>query len=564
MLGSGCPMACFSLSVCSHVCLSCAGLRSQSIPPSLVSLPCSRSYVNSPSTTGALSLDSHISQCRFGTMLPLEKAFANPRSSPAPPELPMLGSAAEDQQEDSRSGLGEVPANLESSRLHFRNFIYQEAAGPHQALDQLYELCRQWLRPEAHSKEQMLELLVLEQFLSALPDKVRSSVVAQQPENCQKAASLVKDLADALEEPDGSVKTGEDVEPSETQAAPNISCPAPDPVLLEQGCAGDKKPEQPKPAKAEPKKLTFPEMPLYLGEWGHLDPAEENLKTFRKLLLWGYQLAQPDDTCRLETEELRLVEAEPPEGSFSGDRRWQESKESMCETLMERITREILVCPLTGAAPEEEEQPQKVLEPQEREPSPVPRAQRQSVIREPAQDRGTAGESPTVPVAPAAPRQGLGRKRPHSKDVGGQGPEPVSSMSHPQQRHVKEPAASGLGAGSLGAGCSAADEPGLSRGKPYACSECGETFAWISHFIDHLRSHSGRKLYACQGCWKTFHFSLALAEHQKTHEKEKGYALGWALGPHPAACGAHAGGRLRGLPGCVAGDIFPVQPEAQR
>ena len=34
-------------------------------------------------------------------------------------------------------------------------------------------------------------------------------------------------------------------------------------------------------------KLTFPEMPLYLGEWGHLDPAEENLKTFRKLLLWG-------------------------------------------------------------------------------------------------------------------------------------------------------------------------------------------------------------------------------------------------------------------------------------
>lgn len=34
-------------------------------------------------------------------------------------------------------------------------------------------------------------------------------------------------------------------------------------------------------------KLTFPEVPLYLGEWGHLDPAEENLKTFRKLLLWG-------------------------------------------------------------------------------------------------------------------------------------------------------------------------------------------------------------------------------------------------------------------------------------
>lgn len=44
-------------------------------------------------------------------------------------------------------------------------------------------------------------------------------------------------------------------------------------------------------------KLTFPEVPLYLGEWGHLDPAEENLKAFRKLLLWGkscpHGLTQP-------------------------------------------------------------------------------------------------------------------------------------------------------------------------------------------------------------------------------------------------------------------------------
>lgn len=24
-----------------------------------------------------------------------------------------------------------------------------------------------------------------------------------------------------------------------------------------------------------------------MEEWGHLDPAEENLKSYRKLLLWG-------------------------------------------------------------------------------------------------------------------------------------------------------------------------------------------------------------------------------------------------------------------------------------
>ncbi|XP_032180599.1 zinc finger and SCAN domain-containing protein 18 isoform X1 [Mustela erminea] len=537
--------------------------------PAILSVLCSCSYVNSPSITPGLSLARHISQCGFEKMLPLEKAFATPRSSLIPPELPLLGSAAEDQEEDPKTVLGR---DLEFSRQHFRNFIYQEAAGPHQAVTELFELCRQWLQPEVHSKEQMLELLVLEQFLSVLPDNVRPLVVAQCPESCKKAASLVKDLTKALEEPGRPARASEDLEPSETQASPDNSCPSPDPVLLEQGKIGNKKTEEAKPAKVEPKKLTFPEVPLYLGEWGHLDPAEENLKTFRKLLLWGFQLAQPDDTCRLETEELRLVETEPPEGSFSGGRRWQEGRENMCETLMERITREILVCPLTGAAPEEEQQLQKALDPQEGEPSPITKAHRRSVIREPAQDRGTARESPAVPVMPATTRQGLGRKRPCPKDVGGQGPECVSRVSSHLPCHVREPGAASHSTGSLArpdqdgspAVCPAAEEPGLSRGKPYACSECGETFAWISHFIDHLRSHSGRKLYACPGCWKTFHFSLALAEHQKTHEKEKLYALGRALGPHPAACGAHDSGRLSGRMGFVAGDVFPVHSEAQR
>ena len=88
----------------------------------------------------------------------------------------------------------------ETFRLRFRQFRYQEAAGPQEALRELQELCRQWLRPEAHSKEQMLELLVLEQFLGVLPPDTRVWVESHCPESGEEAVALVEDLAQMFQE----------------------------------------------------------------------------------------------------------------------------------------------------------------------------------------------------------------------------------------------------------------------------------------------------------------------------------------------------------------------------
>lgn len=85
-------------------------------------------------------------------------------------------------------------AHPEAARLRFRHFRYEEASSPHQALAQLRELCCQWLRPESSSKEQMLELLVLEQF-----PEIQAWVGAQCPRSGKEAAVLVEDLTQLLD-----------------------------------------------------------------------------------------------------------------------------------------------------------------------------------------------------------------------------------------------------------------------------------------------------------------------------------------------------------------------------
>ncbi|XP_043851982.1 zinc finger protein 444 isoform X2 [Dromiciops gliroides] len=105
-----------------------------------------------------------------------------------PPLLPPQGPPV---KQEARPGEALAP---DSPWCRFRHFHLGDAPGPREALGLLRALCRDWLRPEVHTKEQMLELLVLEQFVSALPADIQAWVRGRRPESGEEAVRLLEEL----------------------------------------------------------------------------------------------------------------------------------------------------------------------------------------------------------------------------------------------------------------------------------------------------------------------------------------------------------------------------------
>ena len=57
----------------------------------------------------------------------------------------------------------------ETWHVRFRTFSSSEESDPVEDLRRLRELCHLWLRPDLHTKEQMMDRLVLEQFMICMP-----------------------------------------------------------------------------------------------------------------------------------------------------------------------------------------------------------------------------------------------------------------------------------------------------------------------------------------------------------------------------------------------------------
>ncbi|XP_017720842.1 PREDICTED: putative zinc finger and SCAN domain-containing protein 5D [Rhinopithecus bieti] len=139
----------------------------------------------------------------------------------------------------SETELGNHNVDPEISHVNFRMFTCPEESDPIQALRKLTELCHLWLRPDLHTKEQILDMLVMEQFMISMPQELQVLVKVNSVQSCKDLEDLLRNNRRPKKWVSGTLLIGvvgakEGQEPQKRASVENVDADTPSACVVER------------------------------------------------------------------------------------------------------------------------------------------------------------------------------------------------------------------------------------------------------------------------------------------------------------------------------------------
>ncbi|XP_048204212.1 zinc finger protein with KRAB and SCAN domains 3-like [Perognathus longimembris pacificus] len=371
---------------------------------------------------------------------------------------------------------GSGAQGLEHCRQRFRAFCYLETAGPAQALSQLRELCRQWLRPDLNSKEQILELLVLEQFLTILPGDLQGWVREQCPESGAEVVVLLEYLERQLDEPMPQVPDGDQEQ--------ELLCSKVVPLATALGSQNS----QLKPMNSVLKNESLESQPLQDRVF-HEGCGEEPMISAR-LTPESQGLVKMEDAMTLSPAWVHQDSSQM--NPYRDERQNCGSHVSLGQEMQVKTSN------VNAGEKHSEEEPGPLH-------GDIVWEQESRLQRKQKSTKGSrrhicheCGKSFAESSSLSKHKKIHTGEKPYKCEECGKAFSSSNVLINHQRVHTGE--------------------------KPYACKECGKAFRQNSNLIQHQRTHTGEKPYECDNCGKTFTRIYGLIDHHRIHTGEKPYS----------------------------------------